>query len=126
MRAKLTDEGLNALFAEAYQHEMSVPFHAILAHSDSWVTAHRGDRLVGFVNIVWDGLYHAFLLDRTACDDPDGSLKAELVVRALDTLRADFPAVTKVHLECVEGEVAGFSSLGFQRVVAGRLPLVRS
>lgn len=33
-------------------------------HSLGWVTARTGDgRLVGFVNVAWDGGDHAFLLD---------------------------------------------------------------
>jgi GNAT superfamily N-acetyltransferase len=32
-------------------------------HSLGWVTARDGDRLVGFVNVLWDGLVHAWLQD---------------------------------------------------------------
>jgi GNAT superfamily N-acetyltransferase len=32
-------------------------------HSLGWVTARDGDRLVGFVNVVWDGLVHAWIQD---------------------------------------------------------------
>ncbi|GAA1436643.1 GNAT family N-acetyltransferase [Nocardiopsis tropica] len=32
-------------------------------HSLGWVCARRGDELVGFVNVVWDGGVHAFVLD---------------------------------------------------------------
>jgi GNAT superfamily N-acetyltransferase len=35
----------------------------VLARSLCWVTAHEGARLVGFVNVAWDGGIHAFLLD---------------------------------------------------------------
>ena len=36
------------------------------AHSLGWVTARQGDgRLVGFVNVAWDGALHAFLIDTT-------------------------------------------------------------
>jgi len=34
-----------------------------LEHSLCWVSAHVGERLVGFVNVAWDGGVHAFLLD---------------------------------------------------------------
>lgn len=33
------------------------------AHSLGWVTARDGGRLVGFVNVVWDGLVHAWIQD---------------------------------------------------------------
>jgi len=32
-------------------------------HSLGWVVARVDDRLVGFVNVVWDGLVHAWLQD---------------------------------------------------------------
>ena len=32
-------------------------------HSLGWVTARREGSLVGFVNVVWDGLVHAWLQD---------------------------------------------------------------
>lgn len=33
------------------------------AHSLGWVTARDGGALMGFVNVVWDGLVHAWLQD---------------------------------------------------------------
>ncbi|SMB95874.1 GNAT family N-acetyltransferase [Deinococcus hopiensis] len=42
---------------------------AVLARSLTWVTAHEGERLVGFVNVAWDGGAHAFLLDTTVHPD---------------------------------------------------------
>ena len=35
----------------------------VLARSLCWVTAHQAGRLIGFVNVAWDGGMHAFLLD---------------------------------------------------------------
>ncbi|MEM9745087.1 MAG: GNAT family N-acetyltransferase [Actinomycetota bacterium] len=32
-------------------------------HSLGWVVARDGDRFVGFVNVLWDGLVHAFIED---------------------------------------------------------------
>ncbi|UBV42362.1 GNAT family N-acetyltransferase [Deinococcus taeanensis] len=37
----------------------------VLARSLTWVTAHDGETLTGFVNVAWDGGAHAFLLDTT-------------------------------------------------------------
>ena len=34
-----------------------------LDHSLGWVCARDGDELVGFVNVPWDGVVHAFVLD---------------------------------------------------------------
>jgi GNAT superfamily N-acetyltransferase len=32
-------------------------------HSLGWITARDGGRLVGFVNVLWDGLVHAWIQD---------------------------------------------------------------
>lgn len=41
----------------------------VLARSLCWVTAHQGERLVGFVNVAWDGGVHTFLLDTVVAPD---------------------------------------------------------
>ena len=35
----------------------------VRAHSLGWVTARQGGELAGFVNVVWDGLVHAWVQD---------------------------------------------------------------
>jgi GNAT superfamily N-acetyltransferase len=57
---------LNALHAEAFEHPVlgDDDWRAQVArHSLGWVCARDGDRLVGFVNVPWDGGIHAFILD---------------------------------------------------------------
>ena len=63
-----TNEEVNALHAEAFETRV---FDAsewdwrrlTSKHSLGWVVARRDDRIVGFVNVVWDGLVHAWLQD---------------------------------------------------------------
>jgi GNAT superfamily N-acetyltransferase len=59
---------VNALHAEAFAHDVfddeAWDWRAqVLEHSLGWVCARDGDTLVGFVNVAWDGLVHAFVLD---------------------------------------------------------------
>jgi len=57
---------LNALHAEAFEHPVlgDDDWRAQVArHSLGWVCARDGDRLVGFVNVPWDGGIHAFIMD---------------------------------------------------------------
>jgi GNAT superfamily N-acetyltransferase len=42
------------------------------AHSLGWVVARDGDRLVGFVNVPWDGLGHAWIQDLTVAEAARG------------------------------------------------------
>jgi GNAT superfamily N-acetyltransferase len=64
-RAEFSNEALNALHAEAFNHAMWD--HDWLAqvrtHSLGWVCAFDGDTLLGWVNVPWDGAQHAFVID---------------------------------------------------------------
>lgn len=64
-RGYLTNEALNRLHAEGFDHGPSDDdWEAQLdRHSLGWVCAYDGDELVGFVNVAWDGAFHAFVLD---------------------------------------------------------------
>lgn len=67
-RGECTTEEVNRLHAEAFGHrvfdESEWDWMALLAeHSLGWVTARQGELLVGFVNVIWDGLVHAWLQD---------------------------------------------------------------
>ncbi len=56
---------LNALFAAAWPGHTTSDFQPILRRSLAYVCAYRGQDLLGFVNLAWDGGIHAFLLDTT-------------------------------------------------------------
>jgi GNAT superfamily N-acetyltransferase len=64
-RGPVANAELNALHAEGFGHSLrGEDWEDQLArHSLGWVVARDGDRLVGFVNVAWDGGTHAFLLD---------------------------------------------------------------
>lgn len=65
------EDDLNRLHAEAFEHEfIPIAWTTQLAdHSLGWVCARRGDRLIGFVNVAWDGGVHAFILDTIVAAD---------------------------------------------------------
>ena len=64
-RGPLDGIGLEGLHAEAFGHVPGTyDWRAQLdRHSLGWVTAREAGRLLGFVNLAWDGGSHAFLLD---------------------------------------------------------------
>lgn len=64
-RAPFADADLNALHAEGFGHQaLDVDWRAqVERHSLGWVCAFEAERLVGFVNVAWDGGAHAFVLD---------------------------------------------------------------
>jgi GNAT superfamily N-acetyltransferase len=67
-RGTFTNEEVNALHAEAFEtrlfDETEWNWVDITArHSLGWVTARNDGDLVGFVNVIWDGLVHAWIQD---------------------------------------------------------------
>ena len=56
---------LEALHADGFDHEPTERDWVTQLHQHSlgWVCARQQDRLVGFVNVAWDGGSHAFILD---------------------------------------------------------------
>jgi ribosomal protein S18 acetylase RimI-like enzyme len=64
-RGEFDSRELNALHCEAFGHaELDDDWRAQAErHSLGWVCARRGDELIGWVNVAWDGGVHAFILD---------------------------------------------------------------
>lgn len=64
-RGTFTDDEVNRLHAEAFGHrQLTDPWNRLVQrHSLGWVTARHDGRLVGFVNVIWDGLVHAWIQD---------------------------------------------------------------
>ena len=67
-RGAFSNGEVNALHAEAFEtrlyDESEWDWERLVAdHSLGWVVARDGGQLVGFVNVLWDGLVHAWLQD---------------------------------------------------------------
>jgi GNAT superfamily N-acetyltransferase len=67
-RGNFTNAEVNALHAEAFETRVFDDtewnwVELTETHSLGWVVARDDDALVGFVNVVWDGLVHAWLQD---------------------------------------------------------------
>ena len=70
-RGSFEDPEVSALHAEGFEHELTVNDWRgqVERHSLGWVCARRDGRLVGFVNVPWDGDTHAFILDTLVTAD---------------------------------------------------------
>ncbi|WP_328944614.1 GNAT family N-acetyltransferase [Streptomyces sp. NBC_00250] len=120
--AALTGDELNALFHAAWPGHRDTDFGPVLARSLLRVTARRGGRLVGYVNVVGDGGVHAFLLDTTVHPDERRQGLGVTLVRAAagaarqrgaHWLHVDFePHLTAFHERC-----------GFRPTAAGLMNL---
>jgi GNAT superfamily N-acetyltransferase len=67
-RGPVTNQEVNALHAEAFTTRLFSDaewnwVQLMHQHSLGWVVARQGHQLAGFVNVVWDGLVHAWLQD---------------------------------------------------------------
>jgi GNAT superfamily N-acetyltransferase len=67
-RGPIVNDELNQLHAEAFDTRLFTSTewdwgHLLDKHSLGWVIAHDGEHLAGFVNVVWDGLVHAWIQD---------------------------------------------------------------
>jgi len=67
-RGAFTNAEVNALHAEAFETRVFDESEwnwaeLVHRHSLGWVVARDGAELAGFVNVLWDGLVHAWLQD---------------------------------------------------------------
>lgn len=93
-RGAFTNAEVNALHAEAFETRVFTAeewdWVALTErHSLGWVTARDGDMLVGFVNVVWDGLVHAWLQDTMVAASARHRGVGVSVVRAAQAGAAD-------------------------------------
>jgi ribosomal protein S18 acetylase RimI-like enzyme len=92
-RGDVSSTELNRLHADAFETRVygddEWDWVAQLGHSLGWVVARDGDVLAGFVNVVWDGLVHAWIQDTmVAIAARHRGIATELVARAVDQSRA--------------------------------------
>jgi GNAT superfamily N-acetyltransferase len=93
-RGTFTNQEVNALHAEAFNNRVFDESEwnwaeLVHRHSLGWVVAREGAELVGFVNVVWDGLVHAWLQDIMVAAKARGrGIGTQLVARARDGAKA--------------------------------------
>ena len=118
VRDPLTDALLNELFAAAWADHRATRFGPVLERSLTWVSAWRGERLVGFVNVATDGGVHAFLLDITVHPDERRQGLGRRLVRAAAE-EATRAGADWLHVD-FEPHLAGFyRDCGFTPTAAG-------
>ncbi len=128
-RFTVDDGQVSALHARAFGGDPSLvaPWAERLErHALTWIGAFEGERLVGFVQVCWDGGEHAFLLDTAV--DPDRQhrgIGAALVKAAADEVRA--AGCSWLHVD-FEPHLEHFylERCGFRATRAGLLRLAAS
>jgi GNAT superfamily N-acetyltransferase len=113
---------LEHFWQRAWGAAPSADYDRVLERSLCHIAAKDGGRLVGFVNVGWDGGVHAFLLDTAV--DPDyrrHGLATSLVQRATEISRAR--GAEWLHVD-FEARLGGFyAGCGFRPTAAGLIKL---
>jgi GNAT superfamily N-acetyltransferase len=124
-RGVFGNDELNALHAEAFGHAVLAEdwWGQVGRHSLGWVCLRCTGRLIGFVNVAWDGGVHAFLLDTMVAQDQRRQGHAARLVRfaaekakeaGCEWLHVDFePHLRSFYLE----------ACGFRPAMAGLIAL---
>jgi GNAT superfamily N-acetyltransferase len=93
-RGLFTNQEVNALHAQAFNTRLYSDaewnwVQLVRQHSLGWVVARQDQQLVGFVNVVWDGLVHAWLQDTMVAATVRGQgIGTKLVAQARDGAKA--------------------------------------
>lgn len=117
-----SQEELAPLWRAAWGGEWGGDLAFILTRSLTHACAYAGDRMVGYVNVAWDGGVHAFLLDTTV--DPEfqrRGIATELVRQVADAARER--GAHWLHVD-YEPKLDGFyRACGFRPTAAGLIRL---
>jgi ribosomal protein S18 acetylase RimI-like enzyme len=116
------EQELQPMWQAAWGSPWSGDLALILSRSLVHAGAYEGDRMVGYVNVAWDGGQHAFLLDTTV--DPEFQRRgvASKLVR-LVTTEARKRGATWMHVD-YEPHLTGFyAACGFRPTTAGLIDL---
>lgn len=124
-RGDVDNAALNELHAEGFgcpvgQTDWRARLHR---HSLGWVCAREGDRLVGFVNVAWDGGVHAFVLDTVVAQrSRSHGVGAALIKAAAEGSRA--AGCEWLHVDFEEHlRSFYFDACGFRETAAGLISL---
>jgi GNAT superfamily N-acetyltransferase len=126
-RGHFDNAEVNALHAEAFGHPVLGDNWKgqVERHSVGWVCARDRGALVGFVNVLWDGSVHAFILDTmVAADVRRQGIGKELVAVAIAEARA--AGCEWLHVDFHDGlRTFYFDACGFTPTNAGLVALSR-
>jgi GNAT superfamily N-acetyltransferase len=124
-RAAFANADINGLHAEGFGHDLRDTDwrDRLERHSLGWVCAYEGTRLIGFVNVAWDGGGHAFVLDTlVAHDRRHGGIGRGLVEVAERESRA--AGCEWLHVDFAEDLGAFYvGACGFSPTAAGLIAL---
>ena len=119
---ELSDSDLNDLFASAWENYTERKFGPVLARSLTYVGAFDGSRLVGLVNVAWDGGIHGFILDTTVHRDFQRRGIGTEMMRRAARIAAE-RGIEWLHVDYEPHLGAFYRGCGYRKTEAGLLNL---
>jgi GNAT superfamily N-acetyltransferase len=117
-----SQDDLNMLWLEAWGSREPKDFSGVLSRSLAHIGAYADGRLVGFVNVAWDGGAHAFILD--TCVDPRMRRKGiatRMIIEATNVARER--GAKWLHVDFEPHLTSFYRSCGFRQTEAGLIKL---
>jgi GNAT superfamily N-acetyltransferase len=120
-----SDLDINPLWLAAWGSPLPPRFADILSRSLGHLGAYEREKIIGFVNIAWDGGIHAFVLD--TCVHPDFRRKgiATRLIREAETLARQRGAHW-LHVDFEPHLEEFYRGCGFRSTAAGLIELQQS
>ncbi|MCE6075045.1 GNAT family N-acetyltransferase [Agrobacterium vitis] len=117
-----SEDELNLLWLKAWGSPDRKEFATVLLRSLTHIGAYADDRLIGFVNVAWDGGVHAFILD--TCVDPivqRQGIATRMVVAATNVARER--GAKWLHVDFQPHLTSFYRNCGFRHTEAGLMEL---
>jgi ribosomal protein S18 acetylase RimI-like enzyme len=118
----VTNDELNTLFAASWPNHIWCDCRPILEQSLAFVCAYQAERLVGFVNLAWDGGIHAFVLDTTVHPELRQRGIGQQLVRQAAVV-AQERGIEWLHVDFEPHLLGFYQRCGFQHTEAGLIHL---
>ena len=118
----VTNDALNALYADAWPDHTPSDFADLLSHNLGHICAISDGILIGFTYVAWDGGAHAFLLDPMVRKDfRRQGVGTQLVQHAAELARE--AGVEWLHVDYESHLATFYSKCGFMTTEAGLINL---
>lgn len=118
----VTNDELNSLFANAWDKHTTWDFLSVLEKSLLFVCAYQGVRLIGYVNVAWDGGQHAFILDTTIAKDFRRQGIGTKLVRYATAATKEY-GIDWIHVDFEPHLQSFYEGCGFRHTTAGLINL---
>jgi GNAT superfamily N-acetyltransferase len=117
----VSNDELNELFDASWPGaRQGRDFRSVLDHSLAYICAYKNGRLVGFVNLVWDGGIHGFILDTTVVPEHRRrGIGSTLLQRVAEVAR--MKGIKWLHVDFIPELTPFYRKAGFRSTEAGLL-----